>query len=441
MIRYRNRVFLRSVAWTAWTLIALAGCGGGGGGGGGDGGSNSTPVISNLQFSPAALLQFDGEGTSFVSGTIDFSDPGRDLASLTLVTQGQTLTTPIPGIAGMASGSLQGSLTVDTKTIGSYPFEVYASDAGGRRSNSLTGTFAIRQNDTGERWTVRSLPLPSGSTVTLRRVRRLASQFVAVGEGIFTSPDGITWTERQGGVAARLEDVAWKGGQFVAVGGEGTVLTSLDGAAWTRQVTPAATWPELWGIAASGDRLVAVGRQYLPVTGDHVSLILTSTDGVAWSEVLPRQSVSLNRVIWSGDRFVAVGSSSGEPMASAIALVSQDGLAWTRHAVGATSITVLYDLAWSGSQFVAVGYGGAALSTDGMTWQQVGAGSVTSSDAIGWSGQRFLACGVVYCQSSSDGVEWSSRQLPGTGASVRGLAWADTRWVAVGNASLVLTSP
>jgi hypothetical protein len=102
---------------------------------------------------------------------------------------------------------------------------------------------------------------------------------------------------------------------------------------------------------------------------------------------------------------------------------------------------VLYDLAWSGSQFVAVGYGGAARSPDGVTWQQVGAGSFTSSDAIGWSGQRFLACGVVYCQSSSDGVDWAYRQLPGTGASVRGLAWADTRWVAVGNASLVLTSP
>lgn len=440
MIRHENRVLLRSVAWAAWTLLALAGCGGGGGGGGG-GGSSSTPVISNLQFSPTALLQFDGDGTSFVSGTIDFADPGRDLASLTLLTQGQTVTTPIAGIAGMASGSLQGALTVDTRTIGTYPFEVYVTDAGGRRSNSLTGTFAIRPNDTGERWTVRALPMPSGSTVTLRRVRWLASQFVAVGEGVFTSPDGITWTERQGGVTSRLEDVAWKGGQFVAVGDEGTVLTSPDGASWTRQVTPAATWPELWGVAASGDRFVAVGRQYIPVTGDHVSLILTSTDGAVWTEVLPRQSVSLNRVVWSGDRFVAVGSSSGEPMASAIALLSPDGLAWTRHAVGSTSITVLYDLAWSGSQFVAVGYGGAARSPDGVTWQQVGAGSVTSSDAIGWSGQRFLACGVVYCQSSSDGVDWTYRQLPGTGASVRGLAWADTRWVAVGNASLVLTSP
>lgn len=237
MIRHGNDCFLKSVAWTACTLLALAGCGGGGGGGGGS--SGSTPAISNLQFSPTALLQFDGDGTSFVAGTIDFSDPGRDLASLTLVTQGQTLTTPIAGIAGMASGS----------------------------------------------------------TITLRRVRWLASQFVAVGEGIFTSPDGITWTERQSGGTSRLEDVAWKGGQFVAVGGEGTVLTSPDGATWTRQVTPSATWPELWGVAASGDRLVAVGRQYIPVTGDHVSLVLTSTDGVVWTEVLPRQSVSLNRVV------------------------------------------------------------------------------------------------------------------------------------------------
>lgn len=440
MIAHRCVESARAIPIAAWALLALVGCGGGGSSSSG-GGTVSTPTISNLQYSPAALLQFEGDGTSFVTGTVAFSDPGKDLASLVLVTQGQSLTIPVADAAGMVSGSLQGSVTVDTRTIGAYSFEVYVVDAGGRRSNSMSGRFEIKPNDSGERWTVRSLPLPSGSTVTLRRVRWLASQFIAVGEGIYTSPDGITWTARPTGVTSMLQDVAWKDGVFVAVGSAGTVLTSADGATWTPQAAPVAGWPEINGVAASGGRFVAVGSRYIASTGDYVSLILTSADGLSWSEVLPTQTVSLNRVVWSGDRFVAVGSSTGGSNASAVSLVSTDGLTWTRYPVGAGTIAVLYDLAWSGSQFVAVGYAGAARSPDGMSWQETGVGSVTADAAIGWSGQRFLACGVVYCQSSTDGLQWTYRQLPGTGASVRGLAWADTRWVAVGNASLVLTSP
>ena len=52
-------------------------------------------------------------------------------------------------------------------------------------------------------------------------------RFVAVGEDgtILTSPDGVSWTRRTSGTSNRLEGVAYGNGLFVAVGG-GTILTS-----------------------------------------------------------------------------------------------------------------------------------------------------------------------------------------------------------------------
>jgi hypothetical protein len=421
------------------TVLALAACGGGGGGT-----PDSTPSISNLQFAPTSVLQYDGDGHAGVGGTLAFTDKGGDLATLHLATsQGQRIEEPIAGAAGIKSGTISGGIEIDTSVIGRYTFEIYVIDAGGRRSNTLSGTFEVAVNDTGVRWTPRSLPLPSGSSVVLTAVVRGGALFVAVGDGIFTSPDGITWTEqRLTSVVPRLNDVAWNGSRYVAVGDGGVVLTSPDGAAWTIQPVPTLLEPVLSGVAASGNRYVAVGRQWSTTTSTYAELILTSPDGANWSEATPSHSMVLNGITWSGSKFVAVGSLLGGPNAEAAVLVSSDGLAWTRHAVGALSS--LGEIAWNGSQFVATGYAGAVRSPDGVTWTQVGQGTV-GDGAIAWSGQRFLVCSIVYCQSSTDGVQWGSAgQLPGIGPYVRGLAWDGTKWVAVGTASgttLLLTSP
>lgn len=423
------------------TTLALAACGGGGGGGSSP---DSTPVLSNLRYAPNSALQFDSAGRTAISGTFDFRDPDGDLASLTLTTsQGDNLTAPISGVPGQTSGSIDGVVEVDTRVIGRYTFAVYVTDRRGNRSNSLSGTFDVRINDTANRWTERALPLPSGSVVWLKDVVYGGSLYVAVGEDIFTSPDGVTWTERPAGVSEVLNDVTWSGGRFVAVGEGGTVATSADGVSWTLQAVPPAVEPVLRGVAGSGARYVAVGSQWDTSALEYRELILTSTDAVNWSKAAQSHSMDLHDVIWSGAKFVAVGTQLGGPNAEAAVLVSGDGLNWTKHLVG--ELSVLQEIAWNGAHFVATGYPGAVRSPDGISWTRVGQGTV-GGGAIAWSGQRFLVCGTVYCQSSVDGVQWSSTValLPGTGPQVSGLAWGDTKWVAVGrsvNASLVLTSP
>jgi len=69
----------------------------------------------------------------------------------------------------------------------------------------------------------------------------------------------------------RLLSAVYGNGRFVAVGNKGTVLTSPDGIAWTNQ--PAVTSRILYSITSGEDAYVAVGQE---------GTIITSMDGAAW---------------------------------------------------------------------------------------------------------------------------------------------------------------
>ena len=412
-------------------FAALGGCGGGGS-------IDSTPSISNLSFSPTSALQGDGNGSITVTGSVSFNDPGGDLTTLHLTnSQGQNITVPISSIAGMKSGTLQGKFTASTQNAGHYTFEVYVSDSLGLSPNKLSGSFDVNAI---MHWTQQTLPVPSGSYITLTRIVWSGALFVAVGDDIFTSTDAVTWTEQSAGFSGTLLDVTWTGSQFIAVGQftGGAVLTSPDGSIWTPQQVPSNISAVLHGVAASSTRIIVVGSQNLtqgplPAKG----LMLSSTDGIAWTQVQMPVSATLEKIVWTGNQFVAVGALD-PPASGAVALTSPDGVTWTNHAMYSGAGPT--DIAWNSSRFVAVG-GEAVTSVDGVTWQQTGAGIVSAS-AIGWNGQRFLACGMAGCYTSSDGNQWTGGiQLPGVNPDVTGLAWGDNKWVAVGPYSLVLTSP
>jgi photosystem II stability/assembly factor-like uncharacterized protein len=62
-------------------------------------------------------------------------------------------------------------------------------------------------------------------------------QFVAVGEDgtILTSTDARSWTRQTAASAEILRGVTWAKQQYVAVGNNGTILTSADARSWTPQ--------------------------------------------------------------------------------------------------------------------------------------------------------------------------------------------------------------
>jgi hypothetical protein len=98
---------------------------------------------------------------------------------------------------------------------------------------------------------------------------------VAVGDGgtILSSPDGANWTRRDSGTTDWLVGVTYGDGKFVAVGDNGRVLTSPDGTAWTR-VPQSATTARLNNVIHRAGIFVAVGES---------GTILTSPDAASWT--------------------------------------------------------------------------------------------------------------------------------------------------------------
>lgn len=93
---------------------------------------------------------------------------------------------------------------------------------------------------------------------------------------IWTSPDGVTWTEHSLGAVEVIYDVAWDGSLFVAVG-EFNTWTSVTGLSWTERARPTVAQTTWRGIAVYEDQFFA-----LPIDG---AVAAKSSDGIAWTEV------------------------------------------------------------------------------------------------------------------------------------------------------------
>jgi hypothetical protein len=130
--------------------------------------------------------------------------------------------------------------------------------------------------------------------------------FVAVGwDGtIVSSTDGIGWELRDSGTNAWLFGVARGNGTFVAAGQEGCVLTSPNGADWTPQ--DSGTNLFFFDAGFGGGTFVLVGEG---------GGVMTSADGVKWAAQESNTEKWLLGVGYGAGTWVAVGS-SGELVVS-----------------------------------------------------------------------------------------------------------------------------
>lgn len=190
------------------------------------------------------------------------------------------------------------------------------------------------------------------------------SQFVAIGDQVggtgtavgdyghvLFSTDGQNWstTTQYASVSSNLvgalpalAGVAWSGSQFVTVGNG--MFSSANGSTWmVNSLTGNYT-----GAASSGNVFVVTGLS---------GALYSSPDGQNWTQHV-FTSLDLYAVTWSGKQFVAVGAG--------VILTSPDGSTWTSRTAATTSH--LYGVTWSGTQFVAVGDGAVVTSPDGVTW-------------------------------------------------------------------------
>ena len=317
----------------------------------------------------------------------------------------------------------------------------------GCTESSPTTVVSQGSNDTGLVWTVQNSEFSGFDQ--LFSVTWTGNQLVGLGARysdtsqftsslIMTSSNATTWAIPSSAVItnASLNSVIWAGSQFVAVGvfyDSNTsltfsfVMTSPTGAVWTPRTLQ--TSQALLSVTWTGTQLVAVGNS---------NAILTSADGITWRAQNPGISqLDLASVIWTGTQVVAVGSNADD---SGGVLTSPDGIHWTQRAV--TAAQGLSSVIMADSQLVAVGGATILTSKDkGVTWT-----NVLESNAVGQQpsivfGDHTLIVtnyGNSMLISKDTGAIWTIAENP---AYVGSLTWTGSQFVGVTQNSGIVTSP
>ncbi len=168
------------------------------------------------------------------------------------------------------------------------------------------------------------LPRDSGVTNALRAVTFLGSRIVVTGQaGVVLYADSVNdfkpGTLLVGPTGDWLEALAASAQTVVAVGDNGAVYTSTNGASWKRQ-----------GSLAQWLRGVAFGNGTFTTVGE-VGFVATSPDGTNWTRRTSGTTTNLNRVAFTGNWFTAVGEGG-------LTLIStNNGSSWFPESTGATN--------------------------------------------------------------------------------------------------------
>ena len=224
----------------------------------------------------------------------------------------------------------------------------------------------------------------------IMRTRSVLSLLVlAVGMAAVSSRAQDSWVVRPSGTTANLWSVAFAANQWVAVGEQGTILTSPDGTAWTAR---SFGFPTTWLVA------VGYGAGTWTVVGDN-GLILTSTDTLTWTTRNSRTTSRLNGVAYGGGRWMVVAE-SGELLTSA------DSITWSKLS---PSTDRLRGILYAYGQFVITGDNGLMRTTIDATDYAANVlpgGFFVESAAYGR--RSFIAVGEDgFAITSTDAVTWT----------------------------------
>jgi photosystem II stability/assembly factor-like uncharacterized protein len=323
-------------------VMSLAGCG--------DSGTVSTLTSSGA----GTVLTSTDHGTTWTRQVVNTT------AELNNVTFGNNLFVAV-GASGTILTSPDGT-TWTGRTSGTT-FNLYGAtygDVGNGLFVVVGDGGTILTSRDGITWTTQASSPISNQLIGVTFAN---GQFVAVGySGILYSSDGVNWnsinTQSQGitGPTADLYSVAYGNNHFVTVGTyngspmsyNGLIGTSPDGITWT---TLPYTSNYLSGVTYGGGQFVAVGRE---------GSILTSPDGTTWTTqtAAPIANSTLTPYLISviyaaGDsQYVAVGNYVGANPSTGFILTSSDGKSWNMATTGTSD---LYGISYGNGTYVAVG--------------------------------------------------------------------------------------
>lgn len=256
----------------------------------------------------------------------------------------------------------------------------FCDDGLKRRSGGTTAT-----SSSGEQWEISPF---TGDR--FRGVTYAGLQYVGVGDGwVARSTSGVTWTTESSPEGAVLHSVAAGGGSTVAVGQNGALFVSDDGANWFK--------PFLY-VTADLDRVVWLGDQFIALGCG--GTILRSTDSLNWNDALAATTADLKGAAIGPGGMIVVGDDG-------VILGSDEGEIWTSRLSGVDSI--LHDVSWGDDRFVAVG------------WDEHADGSRPA-----------------VMLASRNGHDWTRLEIPGE--TLKRVRWTGDLWLVVGGDRVIMTA-
>jgi len=304
-------------------------------------------------------------------------------------------------------------------------------------------------------------PLPQGNPLPV--VRWVGDEFVAAGGNgtILTSPDGMTWTIRRESVGGSVvQDVTRGNGIYVAVGGfitSGTILRSTNGNQWTSNTFGA----NLVTVSFGAGKFVAGAFNQSVATTNTLVPLYWSSDGLAWNQVDEHfgPNTKINHVTYADGRFLAGGATGSGASTTPIILTSPDGVDWTQLTLPAGMLPVeIHHISagdghwlalWGARRYEFRGADGWLFSTNqGVSWTNQQQPALRREAAFG--NGRFVYVSGLMPNSfvtpttgyTTDGVNWQMNLAPfGYGPNAWSVAYGAGRFVAVGEAGIQYSSP
>lgn len=238
------------------------------------------------------------------------------------------------------------------------------------------------------------------------------------------------WTLQAPSSAKAWDGLAFGAGVFAAVsninsgGTTSGIMTSPDGVTWTERISPN-TSKLFRDVVFGGNQFVAVGSG---------GAGMTSPDGITWTlRTLSDVTKNYYAVAYGNNTYVAVGGSGG-----AIA-TSSDGNTWANQTSN-TDVN-LRGVTYGNGVFVAVGGSGTqsqvVTSLDGVTWTPRTSAETNSWYDVAFANGQFVAVaydGVHQVMTSSDGITWAA-QTAASSKQWRSLTYGDGTWTAVAGSS------
>lgn len=234
--------------------------------------------------------------------------------------------------------------------------------------------------------------------------------FVAVGQQgqLIISADGREWTHQQFGKEGEVyRAVAFGNGRCAVIGsygGDNIFASSADCITWETGKKDAHYSTYLRAVGFGKDAFLALGGDPGAV-GDSKPFIMTSPDGVKWTEPFHVAGKNiLRRFAFGNGLYVAVGDRGRRA-------VSSDGREW-KDAPDVKAIDTLVDVTFGKGIFVGVGLNGLRMSSeDGLKWSERLVGEEGEHcNSVLFTGEQFVAIGLGATYLSPDGRTWTRKE-------------------------------